>query len=437
LNQPFQTSSKVIVMNPVIRFDQVSKRYRLGTVRTSLREAITNGVKHFLIPGIKEENESRMLWALKDVSFELQKGSSLGLIGPNGAGKTTILKILSKITQPTSGKVNVRGRISALIELGAGFHPDLTGRENIYLNGVIMGLSRQEVAKSFDRIVAFSGLERFIDTPVKRYSSGMYVRLGFSVAAHVEPDVLLVDEVLAVGDAEFRQRCATRISELQNLGTTIVFVAHNLYLVKSVCDTVFFINHGEIQEQGNAIKAIKAYETWLHRDRLSKSSPSNGHYPDPTENSTVKITAVEVRTIEGFSTEKFEFDDGVEICVHYSLSRPIINPNLVLRISRADGVTCAMVRTDEHGYKLEELDGEGVISVVINPLQLAGGAYVVEAKLMMGAIDGEPLAAAHSSWFEVNGLSLSHVEASGVFVPSVAAVKKGSTSLHKKMLHNP
>jgi ABC-type polysaccharide/polyol phosphate transport system ATPase subunit len=340
------------------------------------------------------------------------------LIGPNGAGKTTILKILAKITKPTSGKVDIQGRVSALIELGAGFHPDLSGRENIYLNGTILGLSRKEISRVFDRIVDFSGLEKFIDTPVKRYSSGMYVRLGFSVAAHIEPDVFLVDEVLAVGDAEFRQKCARRIEELRKLGTTIVFVAHNLWLVKSVCDTAIFMDKGKIQVYGDVVDAIKAYESRMHQNQISRFN-ENQSEPDPSHGSIVDLTAVEVRHLSGEEKTKFCYKDPVEVRVHYDVKQPIAQPNLVLRFSRADGTTCSMIRTLDYGYPIGVLDGKGVISIAVDPLQLSGGAYVIEAKLMMGSIDGVPLAAKHSSWFEVEGLSLSHVEASGVFVPHI------------------
>jgi len=253
-------------MKPAVRFENVSKRYELGTGQASLKRLVTKPIKR-LIGRKNKLHPSQVLWALRDVSFAVEPGSALGLVGPNGSGKTTSLKLLSKITFPTSGKIDVNGRISALIELGAGFHPDLTGRENVYLNGTILGMKRQEIDERFDQIVEFSGLERFIDTPVKRYSSGMYVRLGFSVAAHVEPDVLLVDEVLAVGDAQFRQKCAQRIEELQKIGTTIVFVAHNLYLVRSVCDKAVFLLNGETQQMGDVDDVISSYENWLFEQR--------------------------------------------------------------------------------------------------------------------------------------------------------------------------
>lgn len=405
-------------MHPIIRFEQITKCYRLGSGNTNVREAITDGVKKIIRRPDRDRNVTSNLWALQDVSFHLHKGDALGLIGPNGAGKTTILKILAKITRPTSGKVDIKGRVSALIELGAGFHQDLTGRENIYLNGAILGLSRKEISRVFDQIVEFSGLERFIDTPVKRYSSGMYVRLGFSVAAHIEPDVLLVDEVLAVGDAQFRQKCARRIDELRKLGTTIVFVAHNLYLVKSICDSAIYMNHGRIQAQGDTIEAISAYENWMSNNQIAETG-TRFDEQDPSASSFVKLTAVEIRSLNGPIRDEYQYDDAIEIRVHYETKQPISQPNLVLLITRPDGTTCSMIRTNDYGYHLDEINGSGFISVAVDPIQLSSGAYVIEARLLMSSLDGMPLAWKHSSWFDVKGLSLGYRDSSGVFVPKV------------------
>jgi lipopolysaccharide transport system ATP-binding protein len=211
-----------------VRFENVSKRYRLGLARTSLPSLAQAALKQALAGRAGKQAQAREFWALQDVSFELHAGESLALIGRNGAGKTTILKLLANITQPTSGRVETFGQLSALIELGAGFHPDLTGRENVYLNGTILGLSRREIDLHYDEIVEFAELAQFIDTPVKRYSSGMTVRLGFAVASCLTPDILLVDEVLAVGDASFQQKCMARIRELLKNGTSIIFISATL-----------------------------------------------------------------------------------------------------------------------------------------------------------------------------------------------------------------
>ncbi len=228
----------------------VSKAYRVGTRLTGLRDL-------FALRGDRTGPEYR--WAVRDVNFELAAGESLAIIGPNGAGKTTILKMLSRVTQPTNGEIRVDGRLCALIELGAGFHPDLTGRDNIFLNGTILGMRRSEIARRFDRIVEFAGIGEYLDTPVKRYSSGMYARLGFAIAAHMEPQVLLVDEVLAVGDHAFQMRCYARMDELRAQGTSLILVSHNLDAVRRVCDRGLVMYRGEAIHQGAAAEAVVAY----------------------------------------------------------------------------------------------------------------------------------------------------------------------------------
>ncbi len=243
-------------MTPSIVVNQLSKRYRIGAGLTSLREMFV----------IRKESKSRKYhWAVKDVSFELKPGESLGIIGPNGAGKTTILKLLSRVTHPTSGDLFINGRFAALIELGAGFHFDLSGRENIFLNGAILGMRRSEIKARFDEIVEFAGIGEYLDTPVKRYSSGMYARLGFAIAAHVDPDVLLVDEVLAVGDYPFQLKCFARMEELRRNGTTLIFVSHNMEAVRRVCEQGLVMYRGEAIFQGSAPEAVVAYSDALRK----------------------------------------------------------------------------------------------------------------------------------------------------------------------------
>jgi len=244
-----------------VRFDSVSKKFRRGQGFDSVRDLIPAVVKR-LLPGRPREEArlgAREFWALRDVSFEVRSGDALGIIGPNGAGKSTILKILSGILRPTSGRSLVRGRLSALIEVGAGFHPDLTGRENVFLNGAILGMRRKDIAARFDEIVEFAELAEFIDTPVKRYSSGMYARLGFSVAVHVSPEVLLVDEVLSVGDMAFQAKCQRKMHEIERSGATIVFISHNLPAVAALCSQVVVLHHGSVIAWGPAADAISRY----------------------------------------------------------------------------------------------------------------------------------------------------------------------------------
>jgi ABC-type polysaccharide/polyol phosphate transport system ATPase subunit len=242
-----------------IEIEHLSKRYRLGERHPgrSMREAVARSVRAL---GRRERQRAvEEIWSLRDVSLEVTEGQALGVIGRNGAGKSTLLKILARITEPTAGLSRTRGRVAALLEVGTGFHPELTGRENVYLNGAILGMSRRDITRRFDEIVTFAGVERFVDTPVKRYSSGMYLRLAFSVAAHLEPDILVVDEVLAVGDAEFQAKCLGRMERVGQEGRTVVFVSHNLEAVFRLCSRAVWLERGSIAELGPAPEVVDAY----------------------------------------------------------------------------------------------------------------------------------------------------------------------------------
>jgi lipopolysaccharide transport system ATP-binding protein len=237
-----------------LKFDHVSKRYRIHheSEEESARNPLLRKARRLL--GWRQD-----FWALRDVSFEVKRGEALGIIGSNGAGKSTILKLVSSITAPTNGEITICGRLAALIEVASGFHPELTGRENAYLNGALLGMQRREITKKLDSIVDFAGVSQFIDTPVKRYSSGMYLRLGFAIAAHLDPDILLLDEVLAVGDAAFQIKCMQRIRKLKQGGTTILFVSHNLSSVETLCDRVLLVDHGQIHSSGPPRDVIAEY----------------------------------------------------------------------------------------------------------------------------------------------------------------------------------
>ena len=258
-------------MAPAIEFQNVTKQYRIGQWLPSIRETLSLSSK---------KHPESFHVAVNDVSFSLEPGESIGIIGPNGAGKTTILKLLSGVTHPSTGHIKVNGRYSALIELGAGFHPDLSGRENVYLNGTILGMKRSEINARFDDIVEFSGISKFLDTPVKRYSSGMYARLGFAIAAHIDPDVLIIDEVLAVGDYAFQQKCYARMDELRReRGTSLIFVSHNMDVVRRVCDRGLVMYRGNNIFQGTAAEAVIAYSDAVRqaaRDASVKVVPSEG-----------------------------------------------------------------------------------------------------------------------------------------------------------------
>jgi len=254
----------------VIRVENLSKKYIIGHQKqeryTALRDVISNGSKAFWQGlsgkrGTDSNDISEEFWALKDVSFDIKQGDRVGIIGRNGAGKSTLLKILSRITEPTSGKISIKGRVSSLLEVGTGFHPELTGRENIYLNGAILGMDRAEIKKNFDEIVSFAEVEKFLDTPVKHYSSGMYVRLAFAVAAHLEPEILIVDEVLAVGDAQFQKKCLGKMKDVSGEGRTVLFVSHSMPTITSLCSNVILLDKGNLIKRGNASEVIMQYYT--------------------------------------------------------------------------------------------------------------------------------------------------------------------------------
>ncbi len=250
----------------VIKVENLSKRYVIrhqddnrDGLRHALENAFRNPIRWLRARRLNTQAHEEEFWALKNVSFEIKSGEVIGIIGRNGAGKSTLLKILSRITEPTQGTIRIKGRVASLLEVGTGFHQELTGRENIFLNGAILGMSRVEIRRKFDEIVAFSEIEQFLDTPVKRYSSGMYVRLAFAVAAHLDPEILIVDEVLAVGDAEFQKKCMGRLSQVANGGRTVLFVSHNMAAIKSLCTTGLILRKGAVVQRGPVTDCIARY----------------------------------------------------------------------------------------------------------------------------------------------------------------------------------
>ena len=276
----------------------LSKKYRIGEMQAAygtLRESLSHAGKRMI--GREHHMAGKQeIWALKDISFQVPEGEVLGIVGRNGAGKSTLLKVLTRITTPTSGRVEIRGRVGSLLEVGTGFHAELTGRENIYLNGAILGMKRREIDQRFDEMVEFSGVEKFIDTPVKRYSSGMYVRLAFSVAAHLEPEIMLVDEVLSVGDAEFQRRCLGRMEELGSTGRTVVFVSHQLSAIAQLCDRALHINGGKIVQDGPPAEVIAQYLHQTHSAGVERTWASEEAAPG---NDLARIMSVRVLPHEG------------------------------------------------------------------------------------------------------------------------------------------
>jgi len=319
---------------PAIHFNDVSKYYLLGSRRAHMRYLLPEFLQSKQAVPSDEKgritNDHNILWALKNMSLEVKRGEVMGLIGSNGAGKTTALSLLAGIISPSYGEITVRGRIGALIKLGAGFHPDLTGRENVYLNGAILGLRKSEIANMYDDIVQFSELEDFMDTPVKRYSSGMYVRLGFAVAVHTNPEVLLVDEVLSVGDVSFQSRCLNKIGEIREAGTTVVFVSHNMHHVASFCDRVAYLNQGAIQLIGSPGEALAAYTADLMTKQENENMEDGSDMREVNGTGRMVITDISFLNSNGITVTQVQYNEPVTMRVSYKSNEPIENPLLDL-----------------------------------------------------------------------------------------------------------
>ncbi len=309
---------------------------------------------------IVQGDETEEFWALKDVSFTINRGDRIGIIGRNGAGKSTLLKVLSRITEPTKGRIKIAGRVASLLEVGTGFHPELNGRENIYLNGAILGMDKSEIRKKFDAIVAFAEVEKFLDTPVKRYSSGMYVRLAFAVAAHLEPDILIVDEVLAVGDSQFQKKCMGKMQEVGKEGRTVVFVSHNMAMISSLCEKAIYLRDGVIADFGPASSVILKYAT------SNQNSPSEGSDLDSRRiigDSNAQLLGGGICDLEGAPLIEVEIDVAFKVFMNY---RILVNTNRRFipnfHFFRGDG-SCAFVVSASNVSRLEPADYRAECSI--------------------------------------------------------------------------
>jgi lipopolysaccharide transport system ATP-binding protein len=367
-------------MQPIIQVEGVSKKYRIGTQEPygSLRDTIADLFK----PGAKKP--SKEFWALRDISFTLNQGDSLGIIGRNGAGKSTLLKILSQITPPTTGKITMNGRVASLLEVGTGFNPELTGRENIYLNGAILGMSRAEINKKFDEIVAFSGVEKFLDTPVKRYSSGMYVRLAFSVAAHLEPEVLIVDEVLAVGDTEFQKKCLDKMDQVtREEGRTILFVSHNLLTVQQLCKKVILLENGKVKHSGEPADVIEKYTT---NKAVTKVGPAEVVQLADAQNNAgeIRFTGIKISNRDGDAA--IASDDKLRFTMNYrsDYKVPITDSRVVITVfsERSDQIVLRL-DTDVTAQTPDELAPKGELICETDKLNLSEGSYVVDVDFIL------------------------------------------------------
>jgi lipopolysaccharide transport system ATP-binding protein len=315
-------------------------------------------------------------WALRNVSFTIEDGETVGIVGPNGAGKSTVLKLISRIIEPTSGEVETSGRLGALLELGAGFHPDLSGRENIYLNGSILGLGRAEIRQKMDDIIAFAELDRFIDMPVRHYSSGMYVRLGFSVAVHTDPEILLIDEVLAVGDAAFQRKCLGKIDDLRRQGVTVLFISHSAETVRNLCSRVIWLDEGRLVADGSAESVVARY---LDRSWSERKDEPRLDTEDKKRWGSGEVRITEVRLLNGRGEEQRDFHVGEPLLVemHYWAERRVEQPVFGLAIHRSDGLHVTGPNTQFSGEEIPWIEGKGVVQYMVPSLSLLQGSYLV------------------------------------------------------------
>jgi len=347
-----------------IKAEGLSKKYKLGALGSqhdSLRDALRS------VFARRDTKKAGEFWALKNASFEVRRGENVGIIGLNGAGKSTLLKILSQIVTPTLGTAQITGRLGALLEVGTGFHRELTGRENVFLYGSILGMNREEVAEKFDAIVEFSEIGKFIDTPVKRYSSGMYVRLAFSVAAHLDPDILLLDEVLAVGDFSFQKKCMDFAKRLQQRGSTIIVVSHNMASIKTMCSRVIYLRKGEIVFDGPTEEGMGLYEA---DGRLSEGSWFKGEEEPP-----LVFTDMKVFNERGQETAVFDHGERMTVRMRYKTRRPVDYPSFGVSINKIDDVHCTCFTSADDKLVIDRLDGEGVIELVTPPIKLIAEHY--------------------------------------------------------------
>jgi lipopolysaccharide transport system ATP-binding protein len=363
----------------VIRVEGLSKKYVLGhqsegrSQYKSLRDVVADGARSMFRR--KERSERDEFWALRDVDFEIRQGDRVGIIGRNGAGKSTLLKVLSRIVEPTTGRIGIKGRVASLLEVGTGFHPELTGRENIYLNGAILGMSRREIDRKFDEIVAFAEVERFLDTPVKRYSSGMYVRLAFAVAAHLEPEILIVDEVLAVGDAQFQKKCLGKMEDTGRDGGTVLFVSHSMATIQKLCSKGIYLKNGQIVSSGEVNNTIKTY---LEDGSNTSKSLSLRERKDRQGNGSVRI--VDFYVTDHFGNRQVTLQSGEDyvFVMKYEKrnnGKPLGNVVGSIAITDEKEEIVFLVRSNFSNQNFDVDEDAGVIKCIVKDFNLAPGNY--------------------------------------------------------------
>jgi len=374
----------------VIKAENLGKKYIIGHQADhgrylALRDVLTQNARGFLhktkdlVQGkpIIQGDTLEEVWALKDVSFEIQRGEAVGIIGRNGAGKSTLLKVLSRITEPSAGRVTIKGRVASLLEVGTGFHPELTGRENIYLNGAILGMTRQEIKRKFDEIVAFAEVEKFLDTPVKRYSSGMYVRLAFAVAAHLEPEILVVDEVLAVGDAAFQKKCLGKMGEVAREGRTVLFVSHNMSAVLSLCQTCFRIDAGLLVESGMPENVVANYMNGAS----GKASIALSERKDRAGNGRVRLTALAITGADGHTAVRC--GDRLRVSMSYAAQNEVLGATFLVGIYDHMNRPIFFLDSATAGGLPQRVPPHGTVTCDTGPINLTPGPCLVNAAVLV------------------------------------------------------
>ncbi len=356
--------------NLAISINNVSVKYKLFHERSlTLKETAINFLK-----GKRDKYE--YLWALKGINISIKKGETVGIIGQNGSGKSTLLKVIAKILEPSEGKIQYNGKLSAMIELGAGFSAELTGEENIYLNGAILGLSKKDIHEKFDEIVEFAELEKFIDIPVKNYSSGMYMRLGFALSTAVDPDILIIDEILAVGDESFQKKCFKKINEFKQKGKTIIIVSHDLNSIERMCDKAYLIKEGNLISEGHPKEVISFY-----RNLISIGEIEISNIPNRLGGGEVRIKEVRFYNSSGVETDYFNTGDTMKVRIEYHASRRIDKPVFGVAIHSEDGVHINGPNTKLSGFDIDFIEGEGALEYIIKSLSLLEGSYYFAAAI--------------------------------------------------------
>jgi len=381
-----------------ILVENLSKQYRIGIARGRRNGRATfldkaSAPFRYLASTLRPPKADELVWAIQDVSFQVEHGEVVGIIGRNGAGKSTLLKILSRITQATEGRALIHGRIASLLEVGTGFHPELTGRENIYLNGAVLGMRKAEIDRKFDEIVAFSEVERFIDTPVKHYSSGMYVRLAFAVAAHLEPEILIVDEVLAVGDAAFQKKCLGKMEEVAGKGRTVLFVSHNVTAIRSLCGRAVLLNSGKLVQQGSAQEVVGQY---LRDMEVLEVIPLDQRQ-DRSGDGSVRLASVRVESLDHenviCSTSR------LKVTVRYRSQRPVRYAKFLVGIYDHTNTGIFALNSDAVGGLPDVLPAEGSVTCLTDPINLTPGRCYMNIQVLKGGVVADYVQ--HAGYFDV------------------------------------